>query len=234
MLRNIAEYKGDCLIIGGGWCAHHKGRKSGPLFSWRNPENFFTIDYSKAAEADLCADITLLTIDHQKKFRFILFEDFGLELSNNLTASIKLKDYQQAFNNARKLLKDDGLLVFVGGYLKKHLKNSDAQDFSDLFELSGFAYADQVLESDSKGLATLVSWASMDPKIDLKNTDHLPQAAKDCLKNWVKPIIEKAAERQQKENYNKSRQFQPIPVSQTPITTEPTDIQTLESKPSAS
>lgn len=125
MLRNISEFNGDALIVGGGWCAKHQRLKP----TIRDTQHFYTIDKDDKAEPDAVLDITdemQCAIIPNKRFSLVFFECFSY---------VGEEKVLKAFKVVRRMLKDDGVLIYVGGSAK-----SDSS-IPDLLKAAGFLNA---------------------------------------------------------------------------------------------
>lgn len=125
MLRNLSQFNGDALIVGGGWCEKHQ--RSKPAI--RETQHFYTIDKDDKAEPDAVLDITdemQCVIIPSKRFSLIFFECFSY---------INEEKVLKAFKVVRRMLKDDGVIIYVGGSAK-----SDSS-IPDLLKAAGFLNA---------------------------------------------------------------------------------------------
>ncbi len=103
MPRDLKDFSGDSLIIGGA-CSDNAAVLLHPV---RTPENCYTVDIDH--NPDAIADIT--NIDQcafipNQRFSFILFEHITY---------LGEEGSRTAFETARRILKDDGTLVYIGG-----------------------------------------------------------------------------------------------------------------------
>jgi len=109
--RDFKNFKGDSLIVGGGWVKDHRENKS----VYRTPENFYTIDDDPSAKADAVFNFSneeLCKLFPAHSFKFILFEYFPF----GSFFGIDERDKQLTiFRNAKRLLKEDGVLIYIGG-----------------------------------------------------------------------------------------------------------------------
>lgn len=125
MPRDIEEFKGDCLIVGGGWSIQHQKNNQ---CSIRNPNNFYTLDNDRNALPDFIFDFECAAVRDvlpPKRFKFIYFEHFPY-----IEQSITLN----CFINAKQLLKDNGVLIYIGGTRPTDLK------IPELLSSAGFKY----------------------------------------------------------------------------------------------
>lgn len=164
MPRNIADFKGDCLIVGGGWCASHV--QDNP--TWRTREDFFTIDKNRDAEPDQVANITdeKILSDYTARFKFIYFERIPLINSN----------VGMAFKNAHKMLTADGVLLYYSG------SRDMAESIPSMLIKAGFAYAikkaldpeDPKMKYDKGSLSLAAKSTPINQSSDIA---HLPASA---------------------------------------------------------
>lgn len=125
MLRNLSQFNGDALIVGGGWSEKHQ--RSKPAI--RDTQHFYTIDMNDKAEPDAVLNITdelQCAIIPSKRFSFIFFECFSY---------VGEEKALKAFKIVQRMLKDGGVLLYVGGSAK-----SD-RSIPDLLKTAGFLNA---------------------------------------------------------------------------------------------
>ena len=166
MFRNIMDFQGDCLIVGGGWNNYS-------TFPYRTKEAFYTIDIDASCEPDLVADFLLdsaLLESHFKgRFKFIYFEYFPLYEDDHAMAKL----FQTAFN----LLTSDGVLLYIGGSFCLD------KTIPQLLAAVGFQFATSSLKDqqpNDKGSVTLACKIDIQTKEDL---NHLPKEAHKCIEN---------------------------------------------------
>jgi hypothetical protein len=171
MLRSLNEFNGDALLVGGGWIFEHTALNR--THTLRKREHFYTIDEDPNVEPDAVLDITdkkQCAILPDARFSLIYFEHFPLIRDGMLTA----------FTTARRLLKEDGILIYHGG---SHIKFSS---IPTLLNMAGFVYAsskkhrtNSVFNEDDNGSLTIASNMTLE-QINA-NSDHLSQVAKHYL-----------------------------------------------------
>lgn len=126
MPRDLSEFKGDAIIIGGGWCKNHCTAKP-PI---RNPDNFYTVDIDENAQPDAVLDITdeaQCSIIPEKRFSLVYFECFPFYLGE--------RQLQKAFSLAHRFLKPDGVLIYRGG------SDKSVSSIPEILKNAGFLYA---------------------------------------------------------------------------------------------
>lgn len=171
--RDIKDFKGDCLLVGGGWCNQHQLCKP----SWRQQDSFYTIDLDPKTLPDHIANITdpsQFSSHFNHRFKFIFFE----------CVSLSYEKVIKAFNNVFKMLTDDGLLLYVGG----SCFNGDSIPETLLkagFNFSTFKNLDPN-NPKTKHDKGSISLASKGKKLmDIHDIEYLPEVAKNYI-NYYK------------------------------------------------
>ncbi|MBA3662074.1 MAG: hypothetical protein H0W64_10120 [Gammaproteobacteria bacterium] len=123
MPRDISQFKGAALIVGGGW-----SEDSDSTPSIRTPHNFYTIDIDAQVAPDAVIDITnenQCSALPPQRFSFIYFECFPWLGEERLL---------KAFDLAHRLLTEDGFLIYRGG------SNKAASSIPAILQKAGYQH----------------------------------------------------------------------------------------------
>lgn len=192
MLRNISEFNGDALLVGGGWSYKHTFCNREHPF--RTPDHFYAVDIDPDAEPDAVLDIT----DAQRcaflpdaRFSFIFFEHVPLVREDKVL---------KAFNIARRLLKEDGILIYNGA------SSLESASISTSLKQAGFVNAHSKMEPDNKydnGSLTIATNTELEQIV--ANPDKLSPPAKYYFQYYKflndEPFETKADSKEEVEKY---------------------------------